>query len=160
MEQRKTPRVSGVKGRPTRCTAINSVIVERDEAPENRGLSTRGVAEANNLGGVDRGGLWGWGLKGIGRHGDSATEQGGFFTAARGGASGTTSEERQHDREDKREGKLSFHQRCWGKSIGFKGGYRTKKGGLPRQKHFIQCGRSVGQLGELGAIGNKRGVNS
>jgi len=74
MEQRKTPRVSGVEGRPTRRNAKNSIIVECDEAPENRGLSAGGVAEANNLGGVDRGGLWGWGLKGISRHGDSATE--------------------------------------------------------------------------------------
>ena len=120
MEQRKTPRMGGVAERSTRRGARNSIIVERDEAPKNRSLGARGIAEADNFSGVDRGGLWGGWLKGVGRNRDRATEQGSFFTAAGGGAGGTTSEKGQRGGEDECEGELSFHQQDWSRSVRLK----------------------------------------
>jgi hypothetical protein len=164
VEQRKTPRIGGVekirrRWEDAKVRAENSVIVERDEPPENRGLGAGGVAEADDFGGIGCERLWGGGLKGVGGYGDSATEKGGFFTSAGSGAGGTTSEEGQRGGEDEREGELSFHQRDWGKSVRLERRYGTKKGGLPREKHFIQRGGSVCELSELGAIGDERGFD-
>ena len=89
--------------------------MERDEAPENRGLGAGGVAEADDFGGVGRERLRGGGLKRVGGDGDSATEHGRFFAATRRGAGGTTREEGQRGGQDECEGELSFHQRGWGK---------------------------------------------
>jgi len=160
VEQRKTPRMSGVLGKATRRSAESLVIVKRDEAPENRGLGAGGIAEAHDFGGVDRGRLWGGRLEGVGGDGDGTAQQGGFFAATRGRASGTAGEEGQRSNEDEGEGELSFHQQDWGKSVSFKRWNRTKKGGLPREKHFIQRRRGVRELGELGTIGNQRGFDS
>ena len=66
------------------------IILEGDEAPEERGLGAGGVALADEFGRIDRYGGGGGGLERIGGDSEGPAEERGFFAAGRRGAGGAT----------------------------------------------------------------------
>jgi len=73
-----------------RTSGSTLIIVEGDEAPEERGFGAGGVTLAGEFGGIDRCGGGGGGLERIGGDGEGPAEERGFFAAGRRGAGGAT----------------------------------------------------------------------